>query len=223
MRRARIRRRISSGTRRRRINDRGWTLEMRIPFSSLRYRNVDPQTWGILLYRNYPRDRHYQFFSAKLPRGSNCFVCRSNIADGLEHLPAGGHLVAAPYVSASERRAPARRTSASPLGRRSASSRTSASTSSTRRTPTTRSTSRSSRTSRRSSPTRRRSRRTSASRCSFRRSGRSFSKGVDLFQTPIQAVYTRTITRRGWGGRVTGKDGGVRYTALVAEEPAAAA
>ena len=58
------------------ITEHGWTLEMRIPFSSLRYQNGDPQTWGILLYRNYPRDRHYQFFSAKLPRGGNCFICR---------------------------------------------------------------------------------------------------------------------------------------------------
>jgi hypothetical protein len=45
------------------IGPRGWTLEIRIPFTSLRYKNVDPQTWGILLYRNYPRDFHYQFFS----------------------------------------------------------------------------------------------------------------------------------------------------------------
>jgi len=34
------------------VTDAGWTLEMRIPFASLRYRNSDPQTWGILLYRN---------------------------------------------------------------------------------------------------------------------------------------------------------------------------
>ena len=58
-----------------RITARGWTLEIRIPFSSLRYNNVDPQTWGILRYRNFPRDRHYQFFSARLPRGGNCFIC----------------------------------------------------------------------------------------------------------------------------------------------------
>src|SRR5439155_23194837 len=56
----------------------------------------------ILLYRNYPRTYHYQFFSAKLPRDSNCFVCRSSPLVGLEHLPRGGHLVAAPYVSAAE-------------------------------------------------------------------------------------------------------------------------
>jgi len=83
------------------ITDHGWTLEMRIPFSSLRYRNVDPQTWGILLYRNYPRDHHYQFFSATLPRGSACFICRSNTLVGLERLPSGGHVVVAPYISAS--------------------------------------------------------------------------------------------------------------------------
>jgi hypothetical protein len=45
-----------------------------------------------------------------------------------------------------------------------------------------------------------------------------FLEGVDLFATPIQAVYTRTITAPDWGGRATGKAGGVRYTALVAED-----
>jgi hypothetical protein len=45
-----------------------------------------------------------------------------------------------------------------------------------------------------------------------------FLEGVDLFQTPIQAVYTRTITAPTWGGRVTGKAAGVRYTALVVED-----
>src|SRR5262249_1590574 len=83
------------------INDHGWTLEMRIPFSSLRYPRNYPQPCRLLLYRNYPRDYRYQFFSAQLPRGGNCFICRSNVLVGLERLPAGGHLVAAPYVSAS--------------------------------------------------------------------------------------------------------------------------
>src|SRR5439155_230832 len=45
-----------------------------------------------------------------------------------------------------------------------------------------------------------------------------FLEGVDLFQTPIQAVYTRTITAPRWGGRLTGKEGGVRYTVLVADD-----
>src|SRR5207237_1229287 len=35
-------------------------------------------------------------------------------------------------------------------------------------------------------------------------------------QTPLQAVYTRTITDPDWGGRITGNEGGLRYTVLVA-------
>src|SRR5262249_30827605 len=45
-----------------------------------------------------------------------------------------------------------------------------------------------------------------------------FLEGVDLFSTPIQAVYTRTITSPDWGVRLTGKDAGVRYTVLVADD-----
>ena len=45
-----------------------------------------------------------------------------------------------------------------------------------------------------------------------------FLEGIDLLQTPIQAVYTRTITAPTWGGRVTGKEAGIRYTALVTED-----
>ena len=41
-----------------RINDRGWTLELRIPFSSLRYKSTDVQRWGVMLNRNYPRHYH---------------------------------------------------------------------------------------------------------------------------------------------------------------------
>src|SRR5262249_50318263 len=43
-------------------------------------------------------------------------------------------------------------------------------------------------------------------------------EGVELLATPIQAVYTRTITAPDWGGRATGKLGGVNYTAVVAND-----
>ena len=79
-----------------------WVLEMRIPFSTLRYSHANPQVWSILLYRNYPRAFRYQMFSSKLPRGGNCFICRSSRLTGLENLPPGGHLVVAPYGTAKE-------------------------------------------------------------------------------------------------------------------------
>ena len=65
---------------------------MRIPFSTLRYKNADAQTWGILLFRNYPRQYRYQLMSAPIPRGNNCLICRENRLSGLERLPAGPDL-----------------------------------------------------------------------------------------------------------------------------------
>jgi hypothetical protein len=199
------------------MTSRGWTLEMRIPFSSLRYKNLDPQTWSILLYRNFPRDRHYQFFSARMPRGGNCFVCRSNTLVGMEHLPSGGHLVAAPYVSATADARPRDGATGAPLVEDGTKphigidvkftpnadnaidltvkpdfSQVEADTA-----------------------------QISANErfaLFFPEKRPFFLEGADLFQTPIQAVYTRTITAPVWGGRVTGKEAGIRYTALVAND-----
>ena len=58
----------------------GWNAEYRVPLSSLRYpegSDVTPQTWGILVWRNYPRDYRYGFHSAALPRGVSWSVCRA--------------------------------------------------------------------------------------------------------------------------------------------------
>src|SRR5205085_10184456 len=77
-----------------------WSAEYRVPFSSLRYSNGDPQTWNILVWRNYPRDFRYAFQSAVMPRSSNCYICHMHALTGLTGLPEAGHLVAAPYVTA---------------------------------------------------------------------------------------------------------------------------
>ncbi|HEY6064886.1 MAG TPA: hypothetical protein VIY96_01940, partial [Thermoanaerobaculia bacterium] len=42
--------------------------------------------------------------------------------------------------------------------------------------------------------------------------------GVDLLETPITAVYTRTITSPRWGVRGTGKFGSTAYTVLVTQD-----
>jgi hypothetical protein len=199
-----------------RITDHGWTLEMRIPFSSLRYHNADPQTWGILLYRNYPRAFRYQFFSAKMPRGGNCFICRSNPLNGLEHLPAGSHLVATPYVTAAETAAPAGDLGTPLVGQPvrphggldvkwtpaadhaidltvkpdfSQVESDTAQIAANQRFA-----------------------------LFFAEKRPFFLEGTELLTTPIQAVYTRTITAPTWGARATGKVGGFGYTALFADD-----
>jgi hypothetical protein len=45
-----------------------------------------------------------------------------------------------------------------------------------------------------------------------------FLEGIELFSTPIQAVYTRTITSPRWGARTTGKTGAYAYTMLVTQD-----
>jgi hypothetical protein len=81
------------------ISDRGWTLEIRIPFSSLSYSRQNPQPFRLMLYRNYPREFRYQFFTTQLPRDSGCLICRCNRLVGMADLPAGGGIVIAPYAS----------------------------------------------------------------------------------------------------------------------------
>lgn len=198
------------------ITSKGWTLELRVPFSSLRYRNVDPQKWGIFLYRNYPRDFRYTFFSARLPRGGNCFICRANTLTGLERLPSGGHLIAAPFVTASQSAHP-RDGLGTPLVNDRVDpnigldvkwiptadnavdftvnpdfSQVEADTA-----------------------------QISANErfaLSFPEKRPFFLEGVELFSTPLRAVYTRTVTSPRWGVRSTGKNHGINYTVLFADD-----
>src|SRR5262249_48742832 len=187
----------------------GYTLEMRIPFSSLRYANTPAPMWGILLYRNYPRDRHYQFFSARLPRDVNCFICNSSKLTGLENLPHGSHLVVAPYASSSQKAVPSADLG-SPLHSNNVEAQVGgdvkwnpgaavaidgtinpdfsqiesdvAQISANERFA-----------------------------LSYPEKRPFFLEGKDLFSTPIQAVYTRSITDPNAGLRVTGRLGTTSY------------
>jgi len=200
-----------------RITAEGWIVEMRIPFSTLRYNSADVQAWGILLFRNYPRAFRYQILSAPFPRGGNCTVCRENLLEGLEHLPTGGHLVAAPYVSGSETARPRHDELGRPLvgdplkGQAGLDLKlTPNATDAVDVTIKPDFSQVESDTAQISANER--------FALFFPEKRPFFLEGVDLFQTPIRAVYTRTMTSPTWGARVTGKERGVRFTALVTED-----
>jgi hypothetical protein len=76
-----------------------WTAEVAIPLSSLRYPNKDPQDWALMLYRVWPREYNYQFYSVRMPRGSSCFLCWSTTVEGIAGLPQGMHYVVAPFAA----------------------------------------------------------------------------------------------------------------------------
>jgi len=79
------------------VGDFGWSVEMRIPFSSLRYKGRDAQIWGINFQRNIRRNNEVAFWSP-LPRQYNLF--RTSQAGTLEgiSLPTQRNLKFTPYV-----------------------------------------------------------------------------------------------------------------------------
>jgi hypothetical protein len=198
------------------INADGWTAEMRIPFSSLRFPKKDPQTWGIFLWRNYPRDNRYFIQSSRVPRGSNCWLCHETRLTGITGLPSGGNLTVAPYFTAKESGTPRDGAGSDILNRPirgnggfdvkwtpNANNAVDATLN------------------------------PDFSQVEsdigqigvnnrfalfFPEKRPFFLEGVDLFDTPIQAVYTRTITSPRWGIRDTGKLGSSSYTLLVSQD-----
>ncbi len=200
-----------------RINDHGWTLEIRIPFSSLRYEGSRP-VWGIQLYRNTNRDTRYQLFSNRLPRNSDCFVCHERDLVGLEGLPSAAHLIVAPYVTATqdgERVDPndsSSRWVTKPIrgnagvdvkwlpNADTAIDGTINPDFSQIESDVAQIT-------------------TNQRFALFYPEKRPFFlEGLDLLSTPIPAVYTRTITSPRWGMRGTGKIDSTNYTLLVTED-----
>ena len=200
-----------------RITADGWTVEMRIPFSTLRYKSADVQTWGIMLFRNYPRAFRHQILSTPIPRGSNCTVCRENRLEGLEHLPTGGHLVVAPYMSGSETARPRHDDLGQPLVGAPIEPQAGLDLKLTPNANDAVDATIKPDFSQVESDTAQISANERFA-LSFPEKRPFFLEGVDLFQTPIRAVYTRTITSPTWGARVTGKEGGVRFTALATRD-----
>lgn len=198
------------------VTDKGWTAEARIPFSTLRYEGSNPSQWGLMLYRNYPRDRRYQMFTNKLPREANCFVCSWGKVTGLRNLPTGDHMVIAPYVTANQLGEPRGELGTdivtqpiggeagldfkwSPTADMAVDATVNPDFSQIESDVAVIS--------------------TNERFAIFLPEKRPFFlEGIELFSTPIQAVYTRTITSPRWGGRTTGKAGNYAYTLLVTQD-----
>ncbi len=85
--------------------DGGWTIEMVVPFKSLRYRPARDQVWGIQLRRTVMRKNEWAYLTL-IPisaagfggRGGVFRVSAAGTLVGLEAPPAGGHLELKPYA-----------------------------------------------------------------------------------------------------------------------------
>ena len=192
-----------------RLDERGWTAEMRIPLSTLRYRAGDPQTWRISFFRLYPRQFRYQIASGPIPRSSNCWLCHSGRFTGVTGLPGGGGFTTTPYVSGGATREGAE--DGGEAGRVDAGidlkwlPRPNLAVDLTLNPD------------------------FSQVESDVAQIGINerfalfypekrpfFLEGSDLWNSPIAAVHTRTITEPDWGVRLTGRPGDGSYTLLAA-------
>jgi hypothetical protein len=198
-----------------RIGPDAWTAEVAIPLSSLRYPKSDKQAWALMLYRTYPREFNYQFYSVRVPRGSSCFLCQSATIE-LEGLPQTPHLVVAPYGALTSTKSYPGTDGYSGDGLvtkgkvgldakwlPNASTVLDATI----------------------NPDFSQIESDTAQLAVNERFALFypekrpfFLEQVDLLQTPIQAVYTRTITSPLWGARLTGRGAGTSYTVLATQD-----
>jgi hypothetical protein len=199
-----------------RITSEGWVLEMRIPFSSLRYTESDPEQWRVMLYRNHPRQFRYQFFTSRQPRESTCFICNSTPLVGLSGLPSGSHWVAAPYMSGAQLSEPEDNVG-TPLESGDPTSEIGLDAKWLPNPNTVLDLTLNPDFSQieADAPLISANERFALF---FPEKRPFFLESADLYQSPLRAIYTRTFTSPRWGARATGEFSGNTYSLLVGED-----
>ena len=86
-----------------RITADGYVVEMRIPFSSLRFPSgASEMTWGIDAVRIYPRNQRYRIGLEPQDRGNNCYLCQSSGLVGIAGVKAARSIELDPTLTASQ-------------------------------------------------------------------------------------------------------------------------
>jgi hypothetical protein len=81
-----------------RVDDQGWSAEMRIPFSQLRFNPGDNQIWGLQLTRNMP-DKNEKNSWVLIPRNVAGFFSKFGQLEGISGIPVARRLELLPYVT----------------------------------------------------------------------------------------------------------------------------
>lgn len=79
------------------INENGWCVEMKIPFSQLRFNKADSMVWGIDFARFIKRKNEEEHF-VKIPRDASKFVSLFAELHGLHGVNPGRRIEAMPYI-----------------------------------------------------------------------------------------------------------------------------
>jgi hypothetical protein len=83
-----------------RITDEGYVVEVALPFRSLRFPETsDEQTWGIILERSYPRSSRHRIRSMPTDRNNSCLLCQANKITGIQGISPGSNVELYPTLT----------------------------------------------------------------------------------------------------------------------------
>jgi hypothetical protein len=84
------------------ITDTGYVVEMKIPLNQLRFPGgVEKQTWGIALFRSYPRNKRHTLSNYTRNYDLSCYLCQFKKAQGFGQLEQDMNIRFVPAVTAS--------------------------------------------------------------------------------------------------------------------------
>jgi len=81
------------------ITENGYQVEMAIPFKSLRFPNVDSQTWGATFWVTRPRESRSQYSWAAVSQDDPCMSCQLGEINGIHGIHAGRNLEILPSLT----------------------------------------------------------------------------------------------------------------------------
>jgi len=83
------------------ITEDGYVVEMSIPYNSLRFQNsAGDQTWGIDFVRIFPRDRRFQFALGPRDKSTSCYLCQIAKIVGFAGATPGANIQITPTLTA---------------------------------------------------------------------------------------------------------------------------
>jgi hypothetical protein len=84
------------------ITDKGYQVEMAIPFSSLSFPDNNVQEWKVGFYRSLPREKRSQIVWGGFDRTNPCFLCQMGTLIGIQGIKQMGNFEFLPAIVGSQ-------------------------------------------------------------------------------------------------------------------------
>jgi len=80
------------------VTDSMWSVEIAVPFKSIRFPTKQSQDWVMIIGRIYPRASRYLLSWTPFDRNDPCFICKGGVLTGIENIESTSAFEALPYV-----------------------------------------------------------------------------------------------------------------------------